>query len=284
MSLKKFLISREFFKNLGLAILIAAGILFITLLWLSVFTRHGQARPVPNFYGLTIEEAEKLAKKKKLTPEIIDSVYTTIVPRGCIFEQNPQEGFRVKKHRRVVLTINAFNPEMVTMPNLVGLSARQAYALIESSGLQAGNPVYKPDLTIDFVLEQLLHGQPVAPGDTIQKKSQVTLVLGKGLSSRRTPVPELIGKNLQDARSKILGSSFTLGTFIFDNTIRNGEDSLNAFVHKQNPEHSEDATLQLGSSIYIWLTTDSALLPVDSTPINLADTIIAGNGQTIELF
>ncbi len=284
MSLKKFLISREFFKNLGLAILIAAGILFITLIWLSVFTRHGQARPVPDFYGLTIDEAEKLAKKKKLMPEIIDSVYTTLVPRGCIVEQNPREGFRVKKHRRVVLTINAFNPEMVIMPNLVGLSARQAYSLIESSGLEAGNPVYKPDLTIDFVLEQLFQGQPIEPGDTLQKKSEIVLVLGKGLSSRRTPVPELIGKNLQDAKSKILGSSLTLGTFNFDNTIQNGEDSLNAFVHKQNPKHIEDATLQLGSAIYIWLTTDSALLPVDSTLINMADTIIAGDSQIIEFF
>ena len=274
MSLKKFLLSREFFKNLGLAILIAAGILFVIIIWLSIFTRHGQARAVPDFYGLTIDEAETLAHKKRMRVQIIDSVYTNIVPRGCVVEQNPPTNFRVKKQRRIVLTINAFNPEMVVMPDLVGLSARQAYSVIESSGLEAGNPLYKPDLTIDFVLDQLIYGEKVIPGDSIQKGTEITLVLGKGLSSLRTPVPDLIGKTLARAKSTILGSSLTLGTFNFDKTIVNGEDSLAAFVFKQNPVYAEDATLQLGSPVYIWLTTDSARLPVDSTLINMYDTLL----------
>lgn len=274
MSLKKFLLSKEFFKNLGLAIVIAAGILFITLIWLSIFTRHGQARPVPDFYGLTIEESQKLAKKKKLKIQVIDSVYTKTVPRGCVVEQNPLTDHKVKKHRRVVLTINAFNPEYVIMPDLVGLSARQAYSIIESTGLEAGNPVYRPDLTIDFVLDQLYEGEPITAGDSIQKGSEVILALGKGLSSRRTQVPDLIGRTLDRAKSRILGSSLIVGTYNFDSNVNTEEDSLNAFVYKQNPEFSEDATIQLGSAVYIWLSNDSTLLPVDSSLIDLSDTLL----------
>lgn len=273
MSLKKFLISRDFFRNLGLAFVIAAAFILVALIWLSIFTRHGQARPVPDFYGLTIEEAKDVAGHKKVIVTVIDSVYTNVVPRGTVVEQNPAPGFKVKKHRRVVLTINAFNPEMVQMPNLVGLSARQAYALIESAGLEAGNPIYRSDLTIDFVLEQHYHGQPIEPGDSIQKSSEIVLVLGKGLSSRRTPVPELIGKNLQLAKSTILGSSLTLGTYNFDKSVINADDSLAAFVYKQNPEFTDESTLQLGSAVYIWLTVDSTRLPVDSTLIVLPDTL-----------
>lgn len=273
MSLKKFLLSRVFYKNLGLAFVIIVGLILITMLWLSIFTRHGQARPVPDFYGLTIDESAIIAKKKKVRITVIDSLYTNIVPRGRVFEQNPKAGFKVKKKRRVFLTINAFNPEMVEMPNLVGLSARQAYTIIEGAGLEAGNPIYRPDLTIDFVLEQLIGGAKVEPGDSIQKGSEVVLVLGKGLSSRRTPVPDLIGKNLQLSKSTILGSSLTLGTYNFDSSVINSEDSLNAFVYKQNPEYSEDATLQLGSAVYIWLSTDSTRLPVDSTMIALPDSL-----------
>ncbi len=44
-------------------------------------------------------------------------------------------------------------------------------------------------------------------------------------------------------------------------------DTLNAFVYKQNPEYKQDATLQLGSAIYLWLTVDSAKLKIDSTRI-----------------
>lgn len=273
MSLKKFLLSRDFFKNLGFALIIAVGLILIILIWLSIYTRHGQARAVPDFYGLNIDEANEIAKKKKVRIFIIDSVYTNIVPRGSVVEQNPGAGFKVKKNRRVVLTINAFNPEMVQVPNLVGLSARQAYAMIESAGLQAGNPVYRPDLTIDFVLEQLHDGQQVEPGDSIQKGSEIILVLGKGLSNRRTPVPDLMGMPLHDAKSTILGSSLTLGTYNFDLSVKTAEDSLSAFVFKQNPEYNEEATLQLGSAVYIWLTTDSTRLPVDSTLIDLSDTL-----------
>jgi len=274
MSLKKFLISKVFFKNLGLAIVIGAGIILITLIWLSIFTRHGQSRSVPDFYGLTIGEAMELGRKKKMRVEINDSVYTNLVPKGSVIEQNPYAGFNVKKKRRIVLTINAFNPEMVVMPNLVGLSARQAYALIESSGLEAGNPIYKSDLTIDFVLDQLINGQPMAEGDSIQKGSEITLVLGKGLSSRRTPVPELIGKSLQVAKSTILGSSLTLGTYNYDKSVKTEDDTSSAFVYKQNPVYSEEARLQLGSAVYIWLTIDSSQLPVDSTMIIMPDTLL----------
>lgn len=273
MSLKTFLLSRDFFKNLGFAVIIAAAFILIILIWLSIFTRHGQARPVPDFYGLSIEDAQDIAKKRKVRISIIDSVYTDLVPRGAIVEQNPGAGFKVKKHRRVILTINAFNAEMVQMPNLVGLSARQAYSLIESAGLVPGNPIYRPDLTIDFVLEQLYMGQQVVPGDSLEKGSEIILVLGKGLSSRTTPVPNLIGKKLYEAKNNILGSSLTLGTFNFDQSVKTGEDSLNAFVYKQNPDFSEEATLQLGSAVLIWLTTDSTRLPVDSTLINLSDTL-----------
>ncbi|MEE4115648.1 MAG: PASTA domain-containing protein [Marinilabiliaceae bacterium] len=282
MSIKKFLLSREFFKNLGLAVAIATGILFITLIWLSIYTRHGQARPVPDFYGLTIEEGQKLAKKKKLRLEIIDSVYTNIVPRGSIVEQNPSLDHKVKKNRRVFITINAFLPEKVVMPDLVGLSARQAYSVLATAGLEAGNPIYKPDLTIDFVLDQLFEGETVAAGDTIEKGSEIILVLGKGLSSRRTPVPDLVGRKLDNAKSRILGASLTLGTFNFDSSVKTGEDSINAFVYKQNPEYSEDASLQLGSAVYIWLSLDSALLPVDSTLLDLADTLLIPGESTIE--
>ncbi|HUX96716.1 MAG TPA: PASTA domain-containing protein [Bacteroidales bacterium] len=273
MSLKKFIFSKVFYKNFGLAVAIIAGGLLILLIWLNFYTRHGQARPVPDFFGLTLEQTAKLARKSKLNYQIIDSVYTNIVPRGCIAEQNPRPGFKVKKWRNIVLTINAFHPEMVAMPNLIDLPKRQAIMVVEGSGLEMGLLKYKPDLSIDVVIEQQLNGKKIATGDSIQKGSVIDLVLGKGLSNQRTPVPELIGYNLESARNRILGASLNLGAFIFDNTIRNEGDSLNAFVYKQNPEYSDEASLQLGSAVYLWLTADSAKLPVDSTLFILSDTI-----------
>ena len=273
MSFKNFILSKIFLKNLGFAVIIIVGLMMILLIWLNFYTRHGQARPVPDFYGLTMEQTAKLAKKSRLRYQVIDSVYTTLVPRGCVAEQNPKPGFKVKKWRNIVFTINAYSPEMVAMPNLVDLPMRQAIALIASSGLEMGQLRYRPDLSIDVVIEQLYNGKKVSEGDSLQKGSVVDLVLGKGLSNQRTPVPDLMGLPLEPARTRILISSLNLGTYIYDKTIITGKDTLSAFVYKQNPEYREDASLQLGSAIYLWLTVDSAKLPVDSAQIENSDSI-----------
>jgi len=273
MSFKNFITSKVFFKNLGFSIVIVVGVIMGLLIWLNLYTRHGQARPVPDFVGLTMEQTTLLAKNSKLKFQVIDSIYTTVVPRGCVAEQNPKPGFKVKKWRNVILIINAFHPEMVAMPNLVDLPKRQALALIQSSGLETGLLKYRPDLSIDVVIDQLYKGKNVHSGDSIQKGSVIDLVLGKGLSNQRASVPDLLGMNLEPAKNKILVASLNLGTYIYDNTIINGLDTINAFVYKQNPEYREDASLQLGSAIYLWLTVDSAKLKVNSTLINDPDSI-----------
>jgi beta-lactam-binding protein with PASTA domain len=276
MSVKEFLKSRLFWKQVGLALAIGVAIILILIIWLNIYTRHGQSRSTPDVRGLSISEAKEVAKKNKMRFQIIDSVYTAFVPRGCIAEQMPMPGHRVKKGRMIKATINAFNPEMVAVPDLVGLPRRQALAVIETAGLQVGQLNYVPDLTVDFVLRQTLHGRDVAPGDSVQKGMIIDLVLGRGLSSRRTSIPRLAGCTLEQARNEILSSSLNLGAYVYDATVRDTDDSLNAFVYKQNPEYHLDATVQLGSAVYIWLTTDTLRIQPDTTDVDIPET----NGET----
>ncbi|MBK7712201.1 MAG: hypothetical protein IPJ37_15495 [Bacteroidales bacterium] len=168
------------------------------------------------------------------------------------------------------------------MPNLVDLPIRQAIALISSTGLEMGELRYRPDLSIDVVIEQHYNGKNISGGDSLQKGSMIDLVLGKGLSNQRTSVPDLIGMALEPARNKILTSSLNLGTYIYDNSIISGADSSNAFVYKQNPEYREDVSLQLGSAIYLWLTVDSAKLKESTNPGMDPDSI-PGSDQPEEI-
>jgi beta-lactam-binding protein with PASTA domain len=271
MSLKEFIFSKIFLKHLGLAVVMVVGVVMILLLWLNIYTRHGQQRAVPDFFGLNLEKTTALAKKSRMKFAVIDSVYTTLVPRGCIAEQNPKPGFKVKKWRNISLTINAFRPEMVAMPDLINLPLRQAVAIIDGSGLVLGRKTYKPDLSVDVVLAQLNNGKEVTPRDSLQKGSVIDLVLGKGYTNQRTGVPDLIGMKLDPATDRINSTSLNLGTCTFDKTILTGEDSLNAFVYKQYPEFKEEATIPFGDLMYLWLTTDSLKLPVDSTLIMVTD-------------
>lgn len=279
MSVKEFFKSRIFWKQLGLALVIGVAIILILIIWLNIYTRHGQSRPTPEIRGLSIDEARHVVDKNRMKLQIIDSVYTTLVPRGCVAEQTPLPGHRVKKGRTIKATINAFNPEMVAVPDLVGLPRRQALSIIETSGLEVGQLNYVPDLTVDFVLKQTLHGRDVSPGDSVQKGMVIDLVLGRGLSSQRTPLPLLTGTTLEQARNEILGASLNLGAFVFDATVLTAEDSLNALVYKQNPEYVRDASVQLGSAVYIWLTADS--LKIISLP-SAADTLSSGYDSTLQ--
>jgi len=279
MSVKEFFKSRIFWKQLGLALVIGVAIILILIIWLNIYTRHGQSRPTPEVRGLSIEEARHVVDKNRMKLQIIDSVYTAFVPRGCVAEQTPLPGHRVKKGRTIKATINAFNPEMVAVPDLVGLPRRQALSLIATSGLEVGQLNYVPDLTVDFVLKQTLHGRDVSPGDSVQKGMVIDLVLGRGLSSQRTPLPLLTGTTLEQARNEILGASLNLGAFVFDTTVVTADDSLSALVYKQNPEYVRDASVQLGSAVYIWLTTDS--LKIISLP-TAADTTSSGDNSTLQ--
>jgi beta-lactam-binding protein with PASTA domain len=271
MSVKEFFKSRLFWKQVGLAMVIGVAIILLLIIWLNIYTRHGQSRPTPEIRGLTISEAEHVAGKNRMKLQVIDSVYTTVVPRGCIAEQIPAPGHRVKKGRTIKATINAFNPEMVSVPDLVGLPRRQALSIIETAGLQIGQLNYVPDLTVDFVLRQTIHGREVSPGDSVQKGMVIDLVLGRGLSSQRTPLPRLTGSTLDQARNEILEASLNLGAYVFDNTVITSDDSLMAFVYKQNPDYRRDATVQLGSAVYIWLTTDTLRIPAENA---IADTLM----------
>ncbi len=286
MSVKEFLKSRVFWKQLALALVIGVAIILFLIIWLNIYTRHGQSRPTPEIRGLTITEAQHVVNKNRMKLQIIDSVYTSFVPRGCVAEQTPLPGHRVKKGRTIQATINAFNPEMVAVPDLVGLPRRQALSIIETAGLQIGQLNYVSDLTVDFVLRQTLHGRDVSPGDSVQKGMVIDLVLGRGLSSQRTALPRLTGITLEQARNEILGASLNLGAYVFDPTVLTADDSVNAFVYKQNPEYHPNASVQLGSAVYIWLTTDTLRLMPDTTEadtLNPEDTTITERTDIVPL-
>lgn len=283
MSTRDFLKSRLFWKQIGLALAIGVAILIILIIWLNIYTRHGQSRPTPEVRGLSIKEAKAVAAKNKMRFQVIDSVYTAFVPRGCVAEQIPLPGHRVKKGRMIKVTINAFSPEMVAVPDLVGLPRRQALSLLETAGLKTGQLNYVPNLTVDFVLKQTFHGREVSPGDSVQKGMVIDLVLGRGLSSQHTTVPRLLGTTLEQARNEILGSSLNLGAYVFDATVITGTDSLNAFVYKQNPDYHPGATVQLGSAVYVWLTVDTLKMAFDTTSVERTDTTEADGIEEIEL-
>ncbi len=251
-------------KNLTLAFLIIVLVLVIFFTWLKIFTRHGESYSVPDLTGLTIDEVAKVLKDRNLRWEIADSIYSNESERGTVVEHHPKAGFKVKKYRKIYLTMNAVNPEKVAMPNLVDLSIRQAQSKLESVGLKIGKITYEPDLGINIILAQKYRGVPVKDGDTLVKGSFIDLVLGKGLSGETTIVPDLIGLTEEEATIKAADVSLRLGAIVPDPDIKDEEKPL-ARIYMQRPAHNKKNTIALGSSIDVWLTLDSTKIVSDVT-------------------
>jgi beta-lactam-binding protein with PASTA domain len=158
--------------------------------------------------------------------------------------------------------MNAMNPEKIMMPNLVNLTIRQAQSRLESFGLKIGKITYEPDLGINVVLAQKYQGKPISEGDTIIKGSFVDLVLGRGLSSESTRVPELTGLTIEEATLKAADSYLRLGAVIPDPDIQEESEPV-AKIYRQRPEYNKNITIPFGSSIDVWLTLDSTKIQVE---------------------
>ncbi len=240
-----------------------------TLIWLKIYTHHGQAISVPNLTGLTIDEVDDVVSSRRLRYEIIDSIFSTEMPRGTVLKQNPKPGSKVKVNRRLFLTMNAVNLEMVSMPYLVDVSDRQAILVIENAGLTLGDITYKPDNAVNSVLQQKYNGSVIEEGTLITKGSKIDLVLGMGLSHETTPIPDLIGIDLVSAKENISNRYLNLGMVTYDESVLTEEDSIVAMVHRQYPAYEVEKRINKGMDVDIWLTTDSTLLPVQDTTLLL---------------
>ena len=257
MSLGKFLTSRKFFLNLLLAIALVSLLVFATLKGLNRYTRHGVSYPVPNLTGLTVNEALASAKLNKLNVSIIDSVFNTKFEPGTVVDQQPVANSNVKENRTIFLTINSINRETVTLPKLTDISFRQAQVLIESRGLYVGDISYEPSEYNDLVLKATQNTAELFTGDKIIKGTSIDLVIGRSKGNVKTPLPNLIGFNIIDAKTTLLDAKLNEGVLIYDTSIKTAEDSLNAKVWKQLPNAKFVSTVDLGSSVDIWLTVDA---------------------------
>ncbi|MBN2814244.1 MAG: PASTA domain-containing protein [Bacteroidales bacterium] len=251
-------------RNLVLAffiLIIGTAIIMQVLKW---YTRHNHNLSVPDFSGLNLDEAVKVAQGRDLRLEVFDSVFLADFERGTVVEQHPRAGFMVKKNRKIFLTMNAMNPDRVAMPNLVDLTFIQARAKLESFGLKVGRISYEPNIGQNMVLAQRLLGENLPPGDSVVKGAKIDLVLGKGLSDEETAVPSLLGMSLEAANILASERFLSIGAAVRDQSVVNPEDEQMAVVFRQKPEPGDGTTLPMGSSIDVWITLDSTKVPVFS--------------------
>lgn len=249
-----FLKSRTFFKHLAIASAVAIIIVIILFQLIKNFTDHGESVKVPNFKGLKISEIDNFILDKPFRYVITDSIYDLQKPKGTVVEQTPAVNFNVKENRTIYLTVNATQPPKIKMPDLIDASLRQAISILETYGLKVGRLDYKPDFAKNAVLEQHYRGKKIQAGTSIVRGSTIDLVLGDGLGDEQVSIPMLIGLTRTEALNALNLSSLTIGSEVFDD----GADSTKAKVYKQSPAYSTEGTINMGTPVNLFYTTDES--------------------------
>ena len=259
---KKGFLSNWIVRNLLIAFAIVAVLVVGSMIFLNLVTKHGQELMVPDFSNMTVAEAEAAAAQAGMRVEVTDSVFAKRMRKGAVRDQNPAPGSKVKEGRRISLTINALNSKKVTMPDLVGLSMRQAIAELQSRGLVLGKLIYVEDMATNNVLRQLKGNREIVPGNTVETDTVIDLVLGLNPDTdASTYIPDVIGKRYMTAVDAVQKQSLNIRTLKFDDSVKDYEDSLNAVVYRQSPEPSEE-TVSLGNDVSLYLTLKPERIPV----------------------
>ncbi|MBQ5653751.1 MAG: PASTA domain-containing protein [Alistipes sp.] len=232
-----------------LALAIAAHIL------MQIATRHGARRTVPDFSGITLHDAERLAAKHDLELHINDSLFVPAYEGGIILDQLPEQGVEVKPGRTVYVTINSFRQKMVPVPYVAGRSLRQAKNMLEIAGLEIKELIYRPDIATNYVLEQYFDRQPITAESRIEAEmgSGITLYVGVDEGDNLTFVPQLVGLALRDAKSRLWESGLNVGKVIYEEGI-NLLNQKDARVYAQS--NPAEQARSLGAAVDLMLTLD----------------------------
>lgn len=245
-----FVRTKYFWIHTGLAFVLGIVLLWVTLKILGVYTLHGDSIEVPDFTGKYISELEDYADEYDVTYEIIDSVYDQSLTKGTVILQDPAAGARVKDGRKVYLTVVSQHAEMVSMPELVDLTLRQASAMLETYSLKVGKLTYVPDIAQNAVLQQKFKGRTITAGTRIEKGSKIDLVLGQGEENTKIEVPDVIGLKQGEALRQLKVAGLNIGEEHFED----GRDTTVSRVYKVIP--GKNSVVSMGTSVDVYYRSE----------------------------
>ena len=159
--------------------LVALG--YIALLFIDVFTSHGQQVQVPDVRNMPLEKAITILEDARLRWEISDSTtfYENYQP-GAVIDQDPKAKSYIKKIRIIYLNVNAMHAPIIPFPRLVDLPGRQGMATLKAMGFKHVTMDSVASEMDGLILQVSVDGHNVEPGKPVSVNSQVKITVGDG--------------------------------------------------------------------------------------------------------
>ena len=145
---------------------------------------------------------------------------------------------------------------MVAVPYVAGRSLRQAKNMLETAGLTIDHLEYAEDIATNYVLAEFIDGAEILEESEVQAEmgSGVVLRVGVAPNDTSTAVPQVIGRSLFEAKSKLWESGLNIGEVIFEEGMP-ALDRNRAKVYQQSILPSE--AVSYGKRVSLHLTLDA---------------------------
>lgn len=138
-------------------------------------TEDSKPFDVPNFVGISIDDASRQAAKLNLNIQQSEE-YSKDVKKGYIISQTPNTG-EVEKGDTINVVVSLGGKEAI-VPNCVGISYEKAKKLIEKNNLKVGSRSYEYSSVYE---EGVVTWQNPSPGTSgILENTTVDLIISKG--------------------------------------------------------------------------------------------------------
>jgi len=181
--------------------------LITDMIVMPIITRHGTEFPLPDIVEMQTADAEELLGLKDLRLEVTSQEYHPDKPEGTILTQIPIPGTLVKADR-IVKVVASIGQKDVTVPELSGISVRQAKLYIESADLILGDIAWT---FVDSLPERVVVFSYPAEGKLVPIGTPINLMVNRGSLTNVTFMPKLVGMSLDEARAKLADSKLVVG-------------------------------------------------------------------------
>lgn len=163
---------------------------------------------VPELVGLTEDEAQDRLDRLQLEYTVRSGVTHPMAPEGAVLAQDPLPGQFARPGAPVYVSVSR-GPELHVLPDVSGLSERQATIVLERLGYA---------VAVERITHTLEQGRAVSTtpeaGTELAVPAEVTLVVSEGRPV--VQVPELVGRHVDDAESTLAEAGLDLGAITYD--------------------------------------------------------------------
>lgn len=173
--------SKFLWGNLFAMVLVVVLLAFGVKYGIERYTHHGEAISIPDIRHKSYNDAAYLLKDAGLLLVVSDTGFVKTLPAGCILEQSPAPGQKVKSGRTIYVIINSAHTPTLTIPDVIDNSSlREAMAKLTAMGFKLGQPQYISGEQ-DWVYGIIVKGKHVVAGDKVSIDATLIIQVGNGL-------------------------------------------------------------------------------------------------------